>query len=103
MKSVNEQNLKIAAAVGQMAQELGRTSAQVAINWLRAKPGVLPLIGARTLEQFDDNFGCLDFSLSAAQVAQLDELSAISAGYPHEFLARTRRLVNAGFEGSLDL
>jgi len=102
LKRIDERNSAIAAGVGELAREIGRSSPQVALNWLRAKPGVIPLVGVRTLAQFDDNFGCLDFQLDAAQLARLDGLSAIPLGYPHEFLRGTRNIVNAGFQDLLD-
>jgi len=101
MIRVDERNLAIAKAVGDLAAEIGRSSPQVALNWLRAKANVIPLVGVRTMKQFDDNFGCLDFSLTPEQVTRLDEASAISLGYPHEFLKRTRKLVNETFEDAL--
>lgn len=102
-KQVDERGLAIAAEVGKVAKALGRTAPQVALNWLRAKPGVIPLIGVRTQAQFDDNLGCLDFRLDAEHVAQLDAVSAITLGYPHDFLKSIRPVAHAGFFDALDL
>jgi aryl-alcohol dehydrogenase-like predicted oxidoreductase len=81
---------------------MGRASAQVALNWLRAQPGVLPVLGARTLSQLEDNLACLDFSLGPADMASLDALAAPQRGYPHDYLRRTRSLAFAGFDPLLD-
>ena len=51
MKVVHARSLSIAAGVDALAAELGRSSVAVALNWLRAKPEVIPLLGVRTLEQ----------------------------------------------------
>ena len=75
----------------------------MAFNWVRQQPGVIiPLIGARTLAQIQDNLGCLDFTLAPEQLARLDEVSKIELGFPHDFLASDgcRDLV---FGGTYDL
>ena len=49
-RRLSEKNLEIARAVGEVAQKSGRSPSQVAIAWLRQRPGVvIPMIGARTL------------------------------------------------------
>lgn len=88
---VNERALRIAGEVVAVARELGRSPAQVALNWVRAGQGVIvPLVGARTQAQLEDNLGCLDFELPAALKARLDDASRIELGFPHEFLAQFR-------------
>lgn len=84
---VSERSLGIAGEVIKVAQELGRTPAQVALNWVRQGQGVIvPLVGARTLAQLNDNLGCLEFELSAETKQRLDDASKIELGFPHEFL-----------------
>jgi diketogulonate reductase-like aldo/keto reductase len=71
-----------------MAQEIGATPAQVALSWVRQQPGTLiPLVGARTVEQLQDNLGCLDVTLTDEQIATLNASSQIDLGFPHSFLA----------------
>lgn len=85
---LHARSLQIAAAVTEIAQALGCSPAQVAINWLRQQPGVIvPILGARTLDQLRDNLACLEHSLPPEQAARLDETSRIELGFPHEFLA----------------
>src|SRR5205807_2030511 len=49
---VSEKSLRIAEEAREIAVELGRTSAQVAINWVRQQRAVvIPIIGARTSAQ----------------------------------------------------
>lgn len=103
LKQLDQRSLMIADAVGQLASQLDRTQAQVALNWLRAKPGVIPLLGVRTLAQLEDNLGCLAFDLDQSQVAALDQVSAIEVGYPHDFLMRTRMVAHGGFYDALKL
>ena len=88
-----------------VAEEIGRTPSQVAINWVRQQPGVIvPLIGAKRVAQLNDNLGCLDFSLTAEQMQQLNAASKIELGFPHDFLASSevRDLVTGGSDGKLD-
>lgn len=90
---VNERNLRIAREVEAVAQDYGRSSTQIALNWVRQRsPQMFPIIGARTQAQIRENLGCLDFALEEAALRRLDEASAISLGFPHEFLARERIL-----------
>jgi aryl-alcohol dehydrogenase-like predicted oxidoreductase len=79
----------IVAVVAEVARELGRTPAQVALNWLRQGPyPVIPIVGARRVAQIVDNLGCLDFELTAEQVGRLAAASAVPLGFPHEFFNR---------------
>jgi aryl-alcohol dehydrogenase-like predicted oxidoreductase len=102
MRPLDERGLALARGVAALAAGLGRPPAQVALNWVRAQPGVLPLLGARTDAQLADNLACLGFELDAASLARLDELSHFEPGYPHDYLRRTRALATAGFDARLD-
>ena len=66
----------------------GKNPAQAALNWLRSKPGVIPILGARKFSQFEDNLRCLEWSLGASQLARLDQISRIELGFPMDFLHR---------------
>jgi aryl-alcohol dehydrogenase-like predicted oxidoreductase len=98
LKPLDERSLAIARGVSAVAEQLGRHPVHVALNWLRAKPGVIPLLGARTLAQLDENLACLDFQLNANHVASLDQLSHVELGYPHDFIKRTKGIVLGGFQ-----
>ena len=84
---VTERSLKIAAEVVAVADELGVTPSQVAIAWVRQGEGnIVPLLGARTLDQLEENLGCLELTLDAGQKERLDQVSAIAPGFPHDML-----------------
>ncbi|MGH0037940.1 MAG: aldo/keto reductase [Myxococcota bacterium] len=86
---ISDRDLGIAAEVVKLADEIGRSPAQVALAWVRGGPGVIvPLVGARTRTQLDDNLGCLDVELDAEQRRRLDDASRIELGFPHDFLAQ---------------
>ncbi|MGA9452142.1 MAG: aldo/keto reductase [Verrucomicrobiia bacterium] len=83
-----ERNIAIAKKVVKVAKAAGKTPAQVALNWLRARRGMIPILGARTLRQLEDNLSCVKWSLNTKQLAQLDEVSKIEPGFPRDFLDR---------------
>jgi aryl-alcohol dehydrogenase-like predicted oxidoreductase len=86
--ATDERNLSIADAVVGIAGEIGCTPSQVAVSWVRQQHGVIvPLVGARNLEQLEDNLGALDVTLDEQHLARLDEVSRIEPGFPHDFLA----------------
>jgi aryl-alcohol dehydrogenase-like predicted oxidoreductase len=71
-----------------VAGDAGKTPAQVAINWLLQRPGITaPIIGARTLEQFEANLGAAGWALDAEQMRRLNEASAVPLPYPYGDLA----------------
>ena len=82
-----------------LGQELGVSSSQVALAWLRAQAvPTIPIIGARKLAQVEDNIASVNVTLSAEQIARLDKASAVPLGFPHDFLsqASVRNIVFGG-------
>jgi len=72
-------------ALYEIAQQIEKSPAQVAINWLLSHPVVTaPIIGARNMTQFTDNLGATDWSLSAEHVTQLNRASALPVTYPYD-------------------
>lgn len=87
--SLHERGIEIAGVVKEIAGELARSPAQVALAWVLAQPGVTsPIIGARTLAQLEDNLGALDLELAPAHLARLANVSSFALPYPHEMLSR---------------
>jgi len=62
---VTDRSVRIAESAGQVAKETGRTASQVALAWVRQQPfGVIvPILGAKTVAQLQDNLGTLDITL----------------------------------------
>jgi aryl-alcohol dehydrogenase-like predicted oxidoreductase len=97
--SLTERGLAIAEVVTKVAGDLGVTPSQVALAWTMRDPRVTaPIIGARTLEQFEDNLGALALTLPDAALADLEAASAVELGFPHDFLNRpmTRGVMYGG-------
>ena len=91
-----ERNITIAKAVVKVAKAAGKSPAQVALNWLRARRGMIPIIGARNLSQLKDNLDCVKWSLNAKPLAQLEEVSQIELDFPRTFLNRVRDMLHGG-------
>ena len=72
-------------AVQSVAESLGASMAQVALAWLRDRPAVSSVIlGARTLEQLEQNLAAADLVLPVELTEQLDRVSAPApADYPY--------------------
>lgn len=88
-ENASEKWLRAGDKVVEIAQQFGRSPAQVAINWVRQqqhKAEIIPILGARSLAQMQDNLGVLDFELSQEQLAAMDELAEFDAGFPWSFL-----------------
>ena len=80
----DERLYRIVDALDLVAQETGKSVAQVAINWLLQRPTVSSVIlGARNEEQLRDNLAAAGWALSAEQIARLDAASTVEAPYPY--------------------
>ncbi|HTO96088.1 MAG TPA: aldo/keto reductase, partial [Myxococcales bacterium] len=74
-------------AVIAMAQRHDTTPAAVALAWLLARPEVSSVIvGARTLQQLQDNLRALSVRLGAEEQKELEEISRPAWGYPYNFI-----------------
>ena len=103
--ALTDRNLAIAREVDAVAADAGCTSSQAAIAWMRSRPGVIvPILGARTKAQLEDNLGALEVDLSHEQLARLNQVSAIEPGFPTDFLAApfVRDLMYGGLYNDID-
>ena len=70
-------------AMRPIAEAHGVSVARVALAWLLAQNSVTSVIvGARTVEQLDDNIAAAALVLSAAELATLEQASALPREYP---------------------
>jgi aryl-alcohol dehydrogenase-like predicted oxidoreductase len=94
--ALNDKTYTIIDALIGIAREADSTPARVALAWVQQRPGVTSaIIGARTLEQLEDNLAALELQLSAEQLAKLDTLSTPQLNFPFDFIKRA-----AGFSSS---
>ena len=103
--ALNDRNLSIVREVSRVADEVGCSPSQVALNWVRQqKAGIIPIIGAENADQARENLDCLKFELSQEHMRSLDRVSEIELGFPHDFLAQdeTKERVYGGMHDSID-
>ncbi len=88
----DERNWRIVDAVRDVAEAEGRTMSQVALNWLLTRPSVAaPIVGARRVEQLEDNLGAVGWRLDDGQLARLEEVSAPPPVHPYDMIADGQR------------
>jgi aryl-alcohol dehydrogenase-like predicted oxidoreductase len=84
-----QRTARIISAVKSVAEQTGRSMAQVALAWLRHQTvSVIPIIGARKVSQLQDNLASLDLELSAEQLKSLDGASRVELGFPQSIYER---------------
>ena len=80
----DEHVYRVVDALDVVAEETGKTIAQIALNWLLQRPTVATvLIGARDEEQLRQNLGAVGWNLTPEQIARLDEASRVRPVYPY--------------------
>jgi aryl-alcohol dehydrogenase-like predicted oxidoreductase len=73
--------------VREVATEQGCTAAQVSLRWLLEKKHIV-ILGAKTLEQLEENLGSLDVHLTPRQREELDALTKPKPRYPGWMIER---------------
>lgn len=96
----SDRNTKIAQTVDKIAKQTGNSSSQIALAWLLSK-GVIPIVGARKVSHIEDNLKCVDLKLSSEQVQELDEISKIELGFPHDFF-KAEMVKNFVYNGTFE-
>ncbi|MEV0902304.1 aldo/keto reductase [Actinoplanes sp. NPDC049802] len=90
--SVDERTWRVTDTLIAVAEEAGRTPAQVALRWLLQRPGVTaPIVGARTTGQLGDNLGATGWTLDDKQMERLTAAGDQPLPYPHPYLAGSPR------------
>jgi aryl-alcohol dehydrogenase-like predicted oxidoreductase len=100
-RSTQQRTWDVIEAVDSVAAARGVTMAQVALAWLLGRPMVSSVIlGARTLEQLQENLRAADLRLTAGEAGRLDAVSdPAPADYPYGGPGvdqRSRRLEGSG-------
>jgi aryl-alcohol dehydrogenase-like predicted oxidoreductase len=84
-------------AVLTVAKELGRTPAEIALNWVTTQPGATStIIGVTGVKQLDSNLAALDFEIPAALREKLDTASRLDVVHPYTFFQKERQGMIAG-------
>ena len=78
-----ERAWKILDVMNPIAKAHNCSPARISLAWLLAKPAVTAvIIGAKRIEQLQDNIAALSLKLSADEMKKLDEVSALPPEYP---------------------
>jgi aryl-alcohol dehydrogenase-like predicted oxidoreductase len=88
-----DEKIKIVEEVVAIAQEIGKTPSQVAINWVRQqqhRAQVIPILGARNEDQLHDNLDCMEWELEDEHLKRLNEVSDFEMGFPFSFAHKNR-------------
>ena len=84
-----ERAWKILDVMAPIAKAHGCSPARISLAWLLSKPVVTSvIIGAKRLDQLQDNLAAVDLKLTADEIKQLDEVSALPPEYPGWMLSR---------------
>jgi aryl-alcohol dehydrogenase-like predicted oxidoreductase len=95
--TLTERNHSIVDELVRIARELNTTPAAVAVTWVQTRPGVTStIIGARRLDQLDQNLTALDLKLDAAHVEALDRVSKPALNFPARFLEGAASFMHGG-------
>jgi aryl-alcohol dehydrogenase-like predicted oxidoreductase len=89
-------NLKLAAAVKELAAEQGITPAQLALAWILAQgEDMVPIPGTKRVRYLEDNMGALKVKLTAADLkkisAKLAEFQIVGERYTPDMMALVQR------------
>jgi aryl-alcohol dehydrogenase-like predicted oxidoreductase len=88
-------NLKLVETVRDVAAEVGCSPAQVALAWVLARGGdILPIPGTRRAKYVDENVAAADLTLTAPQIARLDEAMPPGAATGDRYVAAGMKSVN---------
>ncbi|HLI35529.1 MAG TPA: aldo/keto reductase [Terriglobia bacterium] len=83
-----ERNWRILEALIDAAGKIGKSPAQVALNWVASQPGITStIIGATSVKQLNDNLSSLDFTIPPDLRKTLDQASALEPIHPYLFFS----------------
>jgi len=93
-----ERNWCILDVLLDVAKQINKTPAQIALNWVATQPGITStLIGATKLTQLCDNLAAIDFVIPGDFRKRLDEVSALEPVHPYmHFGQTTLATINGG-------
>jgi aryl-alcohol dehydrogenase-like predicted oxidoreductase len=85
-----ERQARVAELVREIAAASGATPSQICIAWVlaqRGKANLIPLLGARSAAQLEENLAVLALELAPEALERLEAATAIPLGFPSTFLA----------------
>jgi aryl-alcohol dehydrogenase-like predicted oxidoreductase len=78
-----ERTKKVLKVLRKVSDQMGISVARVALTWLLTRPFITSvIIGARTIDQLEDNLAAIDVQLSQEHIDEIDTVSALPPEYP---------------------
>jgi aryl-alcohol dehydrogenase-like predicted oxidoreductase len=94
---LDERAFAIIDELARIARAHNTTPAAIALAWVQGRPGVAStIIGARRLDQLEQNLEAFDVTLTAEEIASLDKLSQPTLNFPAAFLKSANMFMHAG-------
>jgi aryl-alcohol dehydrogenase-like predicted oxidoreductase len=94
---LDERAFAIIDELARIASAHGTTSAAIALAWVQGRPGVAStIVGARRLDQLEQNLAAADVTLTRDEVASLDKLSQPVLNFPAGFLKSAGMFMHGG-------
>lgn len=86
-----QRNLDLVSRIEQMARDKGFTASQLALAWVLAQgEDIVPIPGTKRTKYLEENLGALEVQLTAADLAQIEEISPRGAAagprYPEHMM-----------------
>jgi aryl-alcohol dehydrogenase-like predicted oxidoreductase len=102
---LNEHSQSIIKEVVAIADEIGTSAGNVALQWTRQQGfESIPIVGATKMSQLEENLKVVDLVLEPAHMERLNQVSAIEMGFPHQFFQeeQVKKVTTGGFFDRLD-
>lgn len=81
----NDRNWGILDELVTVANQISKSPAQVALNWVATQPGITStIIGATKMAQLEDNLKSIEFEIPADLRKRLDDLGALEPSHPYK-------------------
>ena len=94
-RRATERHFRVVDVAGEIAEQRGVTTPQVALAWLLGTEGVTaPIVGPRTFEQLEDLLGADGLELGADERERLEEPAGPAPAYPQRFLLEQNGIGN---------
>ncbi len=97
MSALNEKTYTVIDEMIKISKEIDSTPARVALAWVQNRPSIAStIIGARTMQQLEDNLAALDLKMKPEHFARLTELTEPQLNFPFQFVKNSLGFSSSG-------
>jgi len=105
---VGDRETAIIDTLQKIAMARGTKPGHVALAWIRQKHdhdtlSTVTILGAKSVAQLQDNIDSLSLTLTAGELKELNEVSQIALGSPHEVIAGSQQMIYGLSSGQVEL